>query len=125
MICCVLSPQGVAGWVKSLVSSQFYMLIRDSVGRGPAGGADCRTLTDVPRTTHRHDTVGDPEDIALGEKNRLLILQSPKGYKRIVSSNTSRPESFLKDDAARTIGVHAQQQILQREILQYDLVRKE
>ena len=38
----------------------------------PGGGAGRRSLlwhlTDVPRTTYTHDTVGNPEDIALGKK---------------------------------------------------------
>ena len=36
---------------------------------GPSRRSRQWDLTDVPRTTYTHDTVGNPEDIALGKKN--------------------------------------------------------
>ena len=46
----------------------FYFLFYFLPGRGAGRRSLLWHLTDVPRTTYTHDTVGNPEDIALGKK---------------------------------------------------------
>ena len=81
----------------------------------PGGGAGRRSLlwhlTDVPRTTYTHDTVGNPEDIALGKKGPRAALRRPRAARPEARPRTPASSRACAWSTIKLNKAHCQQQL--------------